>query len=64
MNPFKGDSPLEIQKNVVSLDISMDFKFLNPTSREAKDFLSKACERDAKKRWSAEQLLKHIWFKN
>jgi calcium-dependent protein kinase len=61
--PFKGKSDKEIYKSILKRKYEYPDKIWKNISKEAKDLINNMlCKQE--KRFSAEQVLNHIWFKN
>ena len=60
--PFRGKSKEEIFQNVRTTDLSFDFTAFDKVSDNAKDFISRALQKDPELRATAEELLAHPWI--
>ena len=61
--PFNGKNNKEIFENIKKGEFDINNPPWNSISKNAKDLICKLLEIDIKKRISAEEALKHIWFK-
>ena len=62
--PFVGDSEEEIFKNIKSKKPDLNIRELKKVSQNCKDLISKLLIKNPKKRITAEQALKHPFFKD
>ncbi|KAL8518243.1 hypothetical protein ACS0TY_009565 [Phlomoides rotata] len=62
--PFYGEGAAETFEAVVRANLRFPTKFFRSVSSEAKDLLRKMICRDASRRLSAEQVLRHPWIVN
>lgn len=60
--PFKGRSKQEIFRSILHGELSFDHPIWDKISPEAKDFISKALDKDASKRADTKVLLDHPWL--
>jgi calcium-dependent protein kinase len=60
--PFRGNSQKELLANIVKGQYSLTGSEWSRVSIEAKDLISKLLELDTKKRYSADEALKHPWM--
>ncbi|KAK8380309.1 hypothetical protein O3P69_016726 [Scylla paramamosain] len=61
-SPFLGDSQQETFNNITAVDYSFDAEYFSSTSDLAKNFICSLLVKDARKRMTAEQTLKHPWI--
>ncbi|XP_045116659.1 death-associated protein kinase 1-like isoform X4 [Portunus trituberculatus] len=61
-SPFLGDSQQETFNNITAVDYSFDAEYFSSTSDLAKNFICSLLLKDARKRMTAEQTLKHPWM--
>mmetsp|Transcript_19379 Transcript_19379/g.17187 ORF Transcript_19379/g.17187 Transcript_19379/m.17187 type:complete len:203 (+) Transcript_19379:337-945(+) len=61
--PFNGENSAEVFDKILTGEYSLTQKLWGRVSDEAKELISKMLEIDTRKRFTAEQCLKHDWFK-
>lgn len=61
-SPFLGDNQQETFNNITAVDYSFDAEYFSSTSDLAKNFICSLLVKDARKRLTAEQTLKHPWM--
>ena len=61
-NPFPGKSKEDIKRMIIYSKIDLDKPQFETCSKNVKDFIMKALDKNQKSRWSAEKLLQHPWI--
>jgi len=62
--PFYGENLPEVFEQIMKAEYDFPEPYWNEISAEAKDFIAKLLNVDAKKRFSAEQAMTHPWIAN
>lgn len=61
--PFKGSTKDELNKNIAGAIVEFSGIEWDSISEACKNFIRCCLKFDVNERWSAEQLLKHEWFR-
>ena len=61
-NPFPGKSKKDVKQQILFKNIDLNKPYFSNASKNVKDFILKALNRNIDARWSAEQLLQHPWI--
>lgn len=61
-NPFPGKTKQDVKKQILHMEIDLNKPYFAKASKEVKDFIMRALDKNQSSRWSAEKLLKHPWI--
>ncbi|PAA76985.1 hypothetical protein BOX15_Mlig005017g3 [Macrostomum lignano] len=64
LSPFMGDNDGETYSNIAKVSYSFEFPEFDEISADARDFVRRLLQKDAKSRLTASQCLRHSWLKD